>query len=80
MNEQQQIEIIQAHMAGKKVMCKDLHPEGSSDWVEVGKGYYNFNFQRYEYCVDSRKVECFCYLAQGQIRSEEHTSELQSPA
>lgn len=67
MNEQQQIEIIQAHMAGKKVMCRDLAPETLVSWVEVERGNYCFNFQRFQYRIEPRKVECFCYLAQGQI-------------
>jgi hypothetical protein len=67
MNEQQQIEIIQAHMAGKKVMCQDLSSDTFATLVEVEKGHHRFNFQRFNYRVEPRNVDCFCYLAQGQI-------------
>jgi hypothetical protein len=68
MNDHEQIEIIQAHMAGKKVLCCDWQPDAPShQWLEVAKGTYHFNFQRYQYRIEPRKVECFCYLAQGQI-------------
>lgn len=66
MNQQDQIDIIKAHMAGKKVLRRFLHngDEPVDTWVELAKQYH-FDFQHCEYKIEPRKLELFMALPSG---------------
>ena len=66
MNQQQQIDIIQAHMDGKRVMVRD---EDLVEWVELSKGEYTFDFRHREYKIEPRRVELFMRLPSGVLRA-----------
>jgi hypothetical protein len=66
MNQQQQIEIIQAHMAGKRVLMRpstDATHDGG--WIPLCRGEYKFDFRTCHYKVESRKLELFMALPSG---------------
>jgi hypothetical protein len=76
MNEQQQIEIIQAHMAGKKVLETNAggwvtHVDGVSQpqpvWQEITKGPYAFDFKNKQYRIELHKVECFIAISDAMV-------------
>jgi hypothetical protein len=78
MNQQQQIDIIQAHMDGKRVMvCWDFPVKG--DWVEVAKGEYSFDFRNAQYKIEPRRVELFMSLPSGVLQALGRDTKCGSP-
>jgi hypothetical protein len=79
MNQQQQIDIIQAHMEGKKVMEMHLE-ETHARWVEITKGEYNFDFRNRHYKIEPRRVEAFMSLPSGLLQALGRMSEAEVTA
>jgi len=77
MNQQQQIDIIQAHMAGRRVLeCPrviaiDLDGKTSDHnvWCEVTKDEYCFDFQGHKYKIEPRKLDLFMALPSGVLQA-----------
>lgn len=70
MNQQQQIDIIQAHMAGKRVLMRpSAHETSDYDWVPLCRGDYNFDFKREAYKIEPRKLELFMALPSGVLQA-----------
>jgi hypothetical protein len=72
MNQQQQIDIIQAHMDGKRVMKRVQNPNGTDAepelWIELGR-HYAFDFKHDEYKIEPRRVELFMSLPTGVLQA-----------
>jgi hypothetical protein len=68
MNQQQQIEIIQAHMNGKQVLELRTH-NSANDWRPLAKGEYCFNFRDYQYKIEPRKLELFMQVPSGVMQA-----------
>jgi hypothetical protein len=69
MNMQQQIDIIEAHRAGKQVMSTEDAPEGSRRWYPLAKGEHQFNFVNYQYKLEPRKIESFMMMPSGILKA-----------
>jgi len=72
MNQQDQINIIKAHMAGKRVLARQrLVNDGDPDpdWVALTSGEYTFNFRGCEYKIEPRNVELFMALPSGVLQA-----------
>ena len=70
MNEQQQIEIIQAHMAGKDVQVQPRNDSGialENDWHGLAKGQHAFDFHNNWYRVRARRIECFVAIREAMV-------------
>lgn len=72
MNEQDQIGIIKAHMAGKRVLekqrCSDAG-EPEPDWLPLIRSEYVFDFRHCEYKIEPRKLELFMSLPNGVLQA-----------
>ena len=77
MNQQDQINIIKAHMAGKRVLeCPrviaiDLDGKTSDHnvWREVTKDEYCFDFQGHKYKIKPRELDLFMALPSGVLQA-----------
>lgn len=75
MNQQQQIDIIQAHMDGKRVMCRRIASDNQDDipeytgWLEVAKGEFRFDFRHWEFKTEPRRIEAFMAIPSGVLQS-----------
>lgn len=70
MNQQQQIDIIQAHMDGKRVMVREYSQEQfDGAWIECAKGEYTFDFRHREYKIEPRRVELFMGIPSGVLQA-----------
>jgi hypothetical protein len=73
MNQQDQINIIQAHMAGKTILVrsKTRYAEGANTegFVPLIPRNYNFDFQGEEYKIEPRKLELFMSLPSGVLQA-----------
>lgn len=76
MNQQQQIDIIQAHMDGKRVLCRrsytsegDTIAERVEDWREVARGELRFDFAHWDFKIEPRRVELFMSVPNGVLQA-----------
>ena len=65
MNQQDQINIIKAHMAGKRVMVRIKDRPPLEDFVPLVPRHYIFDFQGEEYKIEPRNVELYLCLPSG---------------
>lgn len=65
MNQQDQIDIIKAHMAGRRVLVNCAPTGGCPEWVPIIARYYAFNFRHEQYKIEPRKLELFMALPSG---------------
>lgn len=80
MNQQQQIDIIQAHMDGKRVMVREYSQEQfDGAWCECTKGEYHFDFRNREYKIEPRRVELFMSLPSGVLQALGRDTKCGSP-
>jgi len=69
MNQQDQINIIKAHMAGKRVLVNTDPAGGGTTWLPITAAHYAFNFQREVYKIEPRNIELFMALPSGVLQS-----------
>ncbi len=70
MNQQQQIDIIQAHMGGKRVLVWISEDgEGGGQWTPIIRGEYNFDFRNDKYKIEPRRIELFMGIPSGVLQA-----------
>jgi hypothetical protein len=68
MNMQQQIDIIEAHRLGKRVLSRLKHAMGD-EWIPLAHGEYRFDFQNRQYKLEPRKIESFMMMPSGILKA-----------
>jgi hypothetical protein len=69
MNMQQQIDIIEAHRAGKRVLFCLKPRDLTYEWHPLAKGEHTFDFQNCLYKLEPRKIESFMMMPSGILKA-----------
>ena len=69
MNQQDQINIIKAHMAGTRVLVNTDPAGAGTTWLPITAAHYAFNFRHEAYKIEPRNIELFMALPSGVLQA-----------